>query len=207
MLFAALAAVVLACAAVLFYLIWFRPWQLTWGATAEELARPMPGDELVPDPDLDSTRAVTVDASAADVWPWLVQIGYRRAGFYSYGCFDNAGLPSADRILPEYQGLKAGDDIPLSDTDGMKVVTLEPPRFMVWNHPTGILSWAWGLYPDGEGRTRLVTRLHARYVWKVPAIFGYFIVDFGDFIMMRKCMLGIKRRAEGRSVDGGGISE
>jgi hypothetical protein len=182
--------------AVVAYLLVIRRWQVRWGATDEEVERAMPGDDLVADADLDATRAVTVAASPEDVWPWLVQIGYRRAGFYSYGLLDNAGKASAERILPEYQDPKVGDDIPLSDTDRMEVVALEPPRFMVWNHPEGTLSWAWGLYAEGEGRTRLVTRLHAKYVWRFPIILWYFVIDFGDFIMMRKCMLGIKRRAE-----------
>lgn len=193
------AVLIVLCAtvvAVIAYLVVLRPWQLRWGATDEELERPMPGDELVMNPDLDATRAVTVDARPEEIWPWLVQIGHRRAGFYSYDRLDNAGVPSAERILPEYQDLKVGDKIPLDRVNRMEVVVLEPPRVMVWNLPGRGLSWAWGLYPEGDGRTRLVTRLHWRYKWKFPVILGYFMIDVGDFIMMRKCMLGIKRRAE-----------
>lgn len=193
------AVLVLLCAtvvAVVAYLLVFRPWQLRWGATDEELERPMPGDDLVADPDLDATRGLTVEARPEEIWPWLVQMGYRRAGFYSYDRLDNAGIPSAERILPEYQGLKVGDEIPLGRHSRMEVVVLEPPRAMVWNTAGDRFSWAWGLYPGGEGRTRLVTRLHMKYVWKFPMILGYFMIDVGDFIMMRKCMRGIKRRAE-----------
>jgi hypothetical protein len=182
--------------AVVAYLLVLRPWQLRWGATDEELARAMPGDELVADPDLDATRAVTVDARPEGIWPWLVQMGYRRAGFYSYDRLDNAGLPSAERVLPEHQNLQVGDEIPLDSNSRVEVVVLEPSRAMVWNLPGEGFSWAWGLYPEGEGRTRLVTRLHMRYVWRFPLILGYFVIDVGDFIMMRKCMLGVKRRAE-----------
>jgi hypothetical protein len=123
-------------------------------------------------------------------------MGYRRAGFYSYDRLDNAGLPSAERVLPEHQNLQVGDEIPLDSNSRVEVVVLEPSRAMVWNLPGEGFSWAWGLYPEGEGRTRLVTRLHMRYVWRFPLILGYFVIDVGDFIMMRKCMLGVKRRAE-----------
>jgi len=193
------AVLVVLCAtvvAVVAYLLVFRPWQLRWGATDEELERAMPGDDLVAEPDLDATRGLTVEARPEDIWPWLTQMGYRRAGFYSYDRLDNAGIPSAERILAEYQDIKIGDEIPLDRNSRMEVVVLEPPRVMVWDLPGGRFSWAWGLYPEGEGRTRLVTRLHWRYRWRWPVILGYFMIDVGDFIMMRKCMLGIKRRAE-----------
>ena len=194
---AVLIVVCAAVVAVVAYLLVFRPWQLRWGATDEELERAMPGDDLVTNPDLDTTRGVTVDARPEDIWPWLVQIGHRRAGFYSYDRLDNAGVPSAERILPEYQDLKVGDKIPLDRVNHMEVVVLEPPRVMLWNLPGRGFSWAWGLYPLDGRRTRLVTRIHMRYEWRFPRILGYFVIDVGDFIMMRKCMLGIKRRAEG----------
>jgi len=181
------AVFIIVCAtgvAVVAYLLVFRPWQLRWGATDEELERAMPGDDLVTNPDLDTTRGVTVEARPEEIWPWLVQIGYRRAGFYSYDRLDNAGVPSAERILPE-------------------VVVLEPPRVMLWNLPGRGFSWAWGLYPLDGRRTRLVTRLHWRYKWRWPVILGYFMIDVGDFIMMRKCMLGIKRRAEAAGPEAG----
>jgi hypothetical protein len=193
------AVLIIVCAngvAVVAYLLVIRPWQLRWGATEKEVERAMPGDELVTEPDLDTTRAVTVEASPEEIWPWLVQMGYRRAGFYSYDRLDNAGIPSAERILPEYQDLKVGDEIPIDRVNRMKVVVLESPRVMAWNLPGIGFTWAWGLYPEGEGRTRLVSRIHMKYVWKFPVILGYFMIDVGDFIMMRKCMLGIKRRAE-----------
>jgi hypothetical protein len=183
--------------AVVAYLLVFRPWQLRWGATDEELARPMPGDDLVEAPDLDATRGLTVEAPPEDIWPWLVQMGYLRAGFYSYDRLDNAGIPSAERILPEYQDLKVGGEVPIDRINRMEVVALEPKRVMAWNLAGRDFTWAWGLYPEGESRTRLVSRIRMKYVWKWPVILGYFMIDVGDFIMMRKCMRGIKRRAEG----------
>jgi hypothetical protein len=194
------AVLIVLCAtvvAVVAYLLVFRPWQLRWGATDEELERAMPGDDLVANPDLDATRGLTVNARPEDIWPWLTQMGYRRAGFYSYDRLDNAGIPSAERVLPEYRNLKVGDEVPIDRVHNMEVVALEPNREMTWNLPGHGFTWAWGLYPEGEGRTRLVSRIRMKYVWKWPVILGYFVIDVGDFIMMRKCMLGIKRRAEG----------
>src|ERR671932_1286429 len=86
------------------YLAGYRPLQLHWGATDTEIAQAMPGDEIAPRPIFNATRAVTIDAPPEAVWPWLVQIGYRRAGWYSnLDSFDNAGIPSAERIVPELQ--------------------------------------------------------------------------------------------------------
>jgi hypothetical protein len=179
------------------YLFWLRPWQLTWGATGEELNRPMPGDEIVKKPTFDATRGLTVKAPPEYIWPWIVQLGFKKAGFYSYDWIDNRGVASAERIVPELQNLEVGDRVPFSESDYVIVRTMEPNRSMMWESPTVDFTWAWGLYElDGE-RTRLVTRLRARFC---PTSFGaaLFIVvfDIGDFIMMRKCMLGIKRRAE-----------
>ena len=178
--------------------LWFiyRPWALTWGSTDEEVARPMPGDEVLERPTFDATRAVTIEATPEEIWPWIVQIGYRRAGFYSYDSLDNDGIPSAERILPEYQTLKVGDLIPLSKGTNVRVTKLEPPKIMVlvfevegtWSNAT----WVWGLYPGDASHTRLVTRLRAN-AQKIPS---RLFLDFGEIIMMRKCMLGIKSRAE-----------
>ena len=183
--------------------LWFiyRPWALTWGSTDEEIVRPMPGDEVLEQPTFNATRAVTIKATPREIWPWIVQIGYRRAGFYSYDRLDNDGIPSAERILPEYQTLKVGDLIPLTEAANVRVTELEPPSFMVlvfevkgtWSSAT----WVWGLYPEDASHTRLITRLRANPE-KVPS---RVFLDLGEIIMMRKCMLGIKRRAErgGRS--------
>ncbi len=177
---------------------WFlyRPWALTWGSTDEEIARLMPGDEVLERPTFNATRAVTIEATPEEIWPWIVQIGYRRAGFYSYDLLDNDGIPSAERILPEYQTLKVGDLIPLSKSADVRVTELDPPRLMVlvfevegtWSDAT----WVWGLYPENASHTRLVTRLRANAKGVRSRIF----LDLGEIIMMRKCMLGIKRRAE-----------
>lgn len=180
---------------VVFYTV-YRPWQLTWGATDEEVRRSMPGDELVPDPYFNATRAVTVDARPEQIWPWIVQIGFKKAGFYSHDWLDNDGIPSAERIIPEYQNLAVGDLIPLSETENALVRVLEPHDFMVLLHPElGVpwMSWTWGLYQQGPERTRLVTRLRVRINSPVSKL----LWDAFEIVMMRKCLLGIKRRAAG----------
>ena len=182
-------------------LVWFvyRPWALHWGATAEEIVRAMPGDSVMPDPTFNATRAVSIHAAPADIWPWLVQMGYHRAGFYSYDRLDNSGIPSADSIIPVYQNLKAGDLVPLTRTLSIPVCILEPERFLVlffggddadggFNGGT----WATGLYPVGSNVTRMVTRLRARPRGIIQRPF----MDLFEIVMMRKHMLGIKERAE-----------
>jgi hypothetical protein len=179
-------------------LLWFvyRPWALNWGSTAEERSRPMPGDDVLWQPSFSATRAVTIEATPEEIWPWIVQIGYLRAGFYSYDRLDNDGVPSADRILPEYQSLEVGELVPLAEGANARVTVLEPPSLMLlvfemeegpWKNAT----WAWGLYPEGAAHARLVTRLRANAEQTLPRLF----LEFGEIVMMRKCMLGIKDRA------------
>ena len=191
-----IASVVLVGGIVVVVWLVYRPWALTWGSTDQEVARPMPGDEILSEPTFNATRAVTIEATPDEIWPWIVQIGYRRAGFYSYDSLDNDGIPSAERIMLEYQGLEVGDTIPLSASAHVRVAELVPPTSMVlvfevegtWSNAT----WVWGLYTEGSSRTRLVTRLRA----DARDIRSRLFLDLGEIVMMRKCMLGIKRRAE-----------
>lgn len=193
----ALAFFIIPSAILSLYFFWLRPWQLTWGATGEELNRRMPGDEIVKNPTFDATRALTVKAPPEYIWPWLVQIGFKRAGWYSYDWIDHRGIPSAERILPELQNLEVGDKMPLSESGYVVVRTMEPNRSMMWESPEFEFTWAWGLYEIDKENTRLVTRLRTHFHPTSPdAVFFIAVFDVGDFIMMRKCMLGIKRRAE-----------
>ena len=182
------------------YLIAVRPWHLRWGATDEEVARPMPGDEINAHPSFSGTRAVTVRARPEQIWPWLVQMGYRRAGFYSYDRLDNDGIPSADHIMHEYQDLKVGDRVRMAPDSHAEVVELDPGRSMLWVFQVEgqweNATWAWGLYEEDSHHTRLVSRLRVTYKWGRPSIIPMLLVDAVELVMMRKCLLGIRDRAE-----------
>jgi hypothetical protein len=179
----------------------FRRRHLRWGATDAEVISVMPGDELVPHPSFTATRALTISASPKDVWPWIVQIGTGRAGFYSYDLFDNAARPSAERILPQLQDIRVGDWVPMStkvnETTAFKVKAFERPQWLLWAKPHS--TWSWRLIPTEDGGTRLVTRLKEKYDWRSPGLVLLTIIlfEFGDFPMMRKLLLRMKSRAEG----------
>ena len=103
---------------VVSYITVVGPWQRRWGSTGEEVERAMPGDELLPPGAHSTTRAITIDATPRDVFPWLLQIGYGRGGWYSYDWIDNDGKRSVDRIDPALQRLAVGDRIRCSPTSG-----------------------------------------------------------------------------------------
>jgi len=189
---ALLLTVILASFVVLFYFV-YRPWQLSWGATPDEVARPMVGDGLVKNPTFNATRAVTINAPAERIWPWIVQIGYKKAGFYSWDILDNDGIPSAGRIIPEFQKLEIGDLVPLSDHTDAAVVSMElNEHLLLVFQSEGTVTWAWALYKIDANRTRLVNRLR----WHASSAVSQFVLDAFEIIMMRKHLLGIKHRAE-----------
>jgi hypothetical protein len=178
----------------------YRPWQLRWGAGPGEIARTMPGDDVVPHPPFNATRAVTIAAPPEAIWPWIVQIGFRRAGWYSYDILDNMGRPSAVTLLPELQHLEVGDLVPLGpgENSGMRVKEFERNRWVVWwDEKLKMTTWAWVLTSMPDGSTRLVTRVRSRSSWQHPSTALWRVLfEVADFPMMRKCLLGIKRRAE-----------
>ena len=180
------------------YLIWIRPWHLRWGATDEEVERTMPGDDIVNWPTFNATRGITVTANPGDIWPWLLQLGSKRAGFYSYDWIDNAGMPSSERILSEFQQISIGDFIPMTPDgkQGMWVKDFKTNEYILWWDKKGNSTWLWQLSPLDSTNTRLITRLRVKYDWTPPWVFYYLVQDVGDIVMMRKCLLGIKRRAE-----------
>lgn len=184
------------------YLFVYRPLQLHWGASKHEVARAMPGDEIQPRPIFNATRAVTVRAQPEQIWPWLVQIGYKRAGWYGYDWIDNAGLPSAHRIIPELQHLKVGDTLPIWEGINYQVAAFEPNRYVVWESASRHDSMALALYPVDAGHTRLVWRIHnAPYLWTSPYLIAQLFADLADFIAVRQNLLGIKERAEGAKLE------
>ncbi len=183
----------------------YRRWHLHWGATSAEAAAPMPGDDLVPVSHFTPTRAVSIAAPPEAVWPWIAQVGFGRAGFYSYDLLDNLGRPSADAVLPEWQEVRVGDLIapmknpPTVDTS-FRVHAVDEPRWIVWSKPDS--TWVWTLTPQPDGGTRLVTRIRQRYARRPATAVTILLSEFGDFAMMRKMLLGIKRRAERHSTQG-----
>lgn len=177
-----------------------RHWHRRWGATDAEVRAEMPGDDLVPKASFTATRAITIDAPPEDVWPWIVQMGYRRGGFYTYALLDNAGYESADHVITEYQHPSVGDWMPMakkvSATTAFRVNAFRTDAWLVWAKPDS--TWTWNLVPVGDHRTRLITRLKQRYAWESPAmaLFTMCLLEFGDFPMMQRALRGIKARAE-----------
>ena len=160
----------------------------------------MPGDDLIEDVAYLATRAITIDAPRARVWPWLVQVGCLRAGFYANDLLDNMGHPSATRVLAEFQHLETGQWVPMSptpsDTTAFTVAGFEENSWLLWQQPLSTWSWTLGALP--RDMTRLVTRLRIHLDWSHPAIslFSVVLNEFGDFPMMRRMLLGIRDRAE-----------
>ena len=183
------------------YLLVLRPWHLGWGATSEEARRPMPGDELVPKPVVESTRAVTVRAPIFEVWPWLVQMGAGRGGLYSYDWLENLaglGIHSVDQIIPELQDLKEGDTLPLDARGGGPIVAvLEPERALVLDVGPSVASWGFILQLATERTNRLYARFRLdadpRPLWR---LLYPLVIDIPHFVMERKMLLGIKQRAK-----------
>jgi hypothetical protein len=159
----------------------------------------MPGDDLVPGCQYVITRAVSFDTPPSAVWPWLVQIGFGKAGFYSNDFLDNFGHPSADHVVNEFQDLHVGNWVPMfskvNDTTAFKVAAFVPDESLLWQKPDS--TWSWVLTPTSSG-TRLVTRIRILSRWNKPAeaVFSLFLNEFGDFAMMRKMLLTLKKKVE-----------
>lgn len=186
------------------YMLYFRPYQLLWGATEGEIQRTLPGDELLEDPDFLATRAITIDAPRDEVWPWLIQMGHGRAGFYGYDLIENLGsergLRSADRVLPQFQDYRAGDEVPISSFFSLQFYAVETDRYLVWAglEETSPTVFSWVLLPKGDDRTRLVSRVAWNYHLSDPSSLALEVfTEFGDHIAVRKILQGVKSRVEG----------
>ena len=216
-------AALAAAAAAAAYVLAVRPRLLRWGATTQEAAGPLPGDELVPTPRLQSTRAVSITAPPDAVWPWLLQMGSGRGGMYSYDFLENAvglDMHSADRILPEFQQLAVGDTVPLSRNGGVPVRRLEPGAVLalggVMDPRTGQvtageghgagprldMSWSFVLQPLNAGSTRLLSRTRYDYAPLPLGIPLRVLLEPLQFLMERRMLLGIRSRAERRRPHG-----
>lgn len=198
------------------YILLVRPWQRRWGAADEEVKRTLPGDELVSNPDVILTRAITIRARPAEVWPWLVQIGQGRGGYYSYDWLESMiglKIENTRSINPEWQHLSVGDIIPAEPGGkGFKVLAIEPEKALVIGsieaNDEGVFegfkqmfpafTWAFVLEKVDDEQTRLISRLRGRAQPDQPAsarIAGSCFEPV-EFLMTRKMLLGIKRRAE-----------
>jgi len=186
---------VAAAAAALSYPWLFRRQCLTWGATPDEAARELPGDDLLASPDIIATRAITIDAPPAAVWPWLVQMGSGRGGVYTYDWIENLfglGMHSADEIMPQFQDLKLGDEFPLGPgRPKMRVEVLEPGRALAFRFEDQNWVWAFALFP-ADGRTRIATPDASAFT----RLFNLLVMEPGSLVMERKMLLGIKERAQ-----------
>lgn len=187
------------------YVFVARPWAMNRGSTAAERARAMPGDELDPNPTFLANRAITIDATPEQIWPWLIQIGYTRAGFYGYDMLENVGSPrgirSATTILPEFQNFKVGDPIPISPAGGEFFYAVVKPQYIIWSSMEGPRpgGFTWELYPIDATHTRLVSRI--RWTHHSLAKPGQFALDvlteFADSLAVPKVLQGVKGRVEG----------
>jgi len=185
-------------------------WTPTWGATEAEVARTLPGDELIERVPGDSTHAATIDAPPEEVWPWIAQIGDDRGGFYSYTFIENllqtaaaggeAIYHNANRILPQFQDPQPGEGLVM---DSLKVYDVEPGKWLLAAQSTeaGEFDWVWLWYvePVGTSQTRLLVRMAIRLPGVASSSVVSKVTDLGAFVMGRRMVEGLKLRAEGRT--------
>lgn len=208
----------LAALAAGIYAFAVRPRLLRWGATAEEAQAPYPGAELIPDGVRSATMAVTIDAPPAVVWSWLVQMGYRRAGWYSWDALDNFGRRSADRLHPEWQHIALGDILAGPDASALEhaweVAALEPERFLglrasfdlrgrrfnpAGERPRAFTDSLWGFLLEERpgGGTRLIVSGYwtMRPRW-LQHVVGVGFLEWAHWIMQMRQFANLKRRCE-----------
>jgi hypothetical protein len=182
------------------------PWMDRWGATDDEIAASFSGDELLPSPAVTYTRAITVNATPEEIYPWLLQMGAGKGGMHSYAWFETnilrCELINAGHIHQEWQGLKVGDKVKICPRDdwgppAYEVALLKQDQAVVLGHEEDgkwMDLWQFNLVPQADGTTRLITRsrdMKTGGIWNV--------IRPGQFIMERGMLLGIKERAEGTS--------
>lgn len=189
-----LLALVIAAVVDVSYLRFIRPWHLRWGATEREVERAMPGDHLIVGaPNV--TRAISIAADPEDVWPWLVQVGYGKAGWYSYDWIDNDFHESAAEIIPEHQHLDAGDRILMMPTMGFVVDEVVAHHAIVSVLEDDSTSWCLAVYPDESG-SRLVSRWRPKDARSVAERASRVVIEPGTFIMEQKMLRTIRDRVE-----------
>jgi hypothetical protein len=186
------------------YVFLIRPVQLRWGATDPEIAARMPEDDVVSEPVFDATRAITIRGRPEEIWPWLVQMGYGRAGFYGFDLIENPGsgngIRSARSIMPALQNPHTGDALPLSIAATLQFGTIEPNRCLVWRSRDTPSSgvFVWQLVPIDGTHTRLISRIRWRYLndWQGRALLVF--TEFADHVAVRAILRGVRDRVEHR---------
>lgn len=170
---------------------------LSWGADASEVASALPGDDLLPNPNGSSTRAITIDAPPEAVWPWIAQLGPApRGGAYTYDWIENLlglNMHSVDRVLSEFQHPSIGDEISFG-ANTMRAELIDPPHSFAWLSADGNWLWSFTIEPSGSG-----SRLISRNRYALPRLMdqiGMLPMEAGSLVMERKMLKGIKSRAE-----------
>jgi hypothetical protein len=185
-----------------------RPWYSRWGAPRGEAERSLPGDEIVPVPTLEVTRAITIQAQPEHVWAWLAQIGQEKGGLYTYQHLENlAGcrITNAMRIEPQWQDPRPGDNVRLGPKGYplFRITAVQQERALVMQacdpvkEEPGSASWVFVIEPLAGSTCRLWTRSRNRFegnfanlmMWRV-------IIEPIHFVMERRMLIGIKQRAE-----------
>lgn len=192
------------------------PW--SWGATPSEVAEPFPYPDLVPEGKRSPTMAVTIDATPEEVWPWLVQLGWNRGGWYSWDLLDNGGRRSATEVHPEWQDLAIGDLLKFRalgrDIDAYKVGVIEPNRYLGlygyttlgarWldpkeSRPSSYMEATWGFWLNelAGGRTRLVISGYQTYRprWVERFVASWLLIAL-SWPMQSRMMTVLKRNIE-----------
>jgi hypothetical protein len=173
-----------------------------WGATREEVERELPGDEAVESANYRVTRAVTIEARPEDVWPWLMQMGDRLGGLYSYDFLDRlfgfTHEQSATEILAGFEDLRAGDVIPIGRGGDFPVREVIPQRALVLAGADGATAWMWSLVlePKEDGRTRLISRNLGVFPAGPLGTVMRYVIDAAAIVMTRRMLLNLKERAE-----------
>lgn len=198
---ALLGGAVVVTAAASLYLKFARERVLNWGASDEETERRMPGDDILPGASLQTTRVVSVNAAPEHIWPWLVQMGPKpRAGAYTYDAVERLlgiDIENRDVILPEFQHLEVGEFMGLNEKgQGLVVRAIEPERSLVVQWIPQQNTWAFALYPQPDGTTRLVSRNRLRGAGPVFRASMVGFMEPGSLVMERKMLLTIKKLAE-----------
>ena len=218
-----LAAISATIAMVVTYVVAIRPKLRAWGVDPVEAELSLPGDDLIPEPSAVETRGISINAPPQSIWPWLVQMGYERGGWYSFDAMDKQHQP-ADTILPEFQSLQVGDILPFGPGNGFRVEAVEPDHALVLyldtalarelmdqaiaegkipeqtgrtSFPEFAISWTFFLQRQESGETRLIERFRAKTPGNAAAkaVLGE-IMGTGIVLMTRKQMMGIKERVE-----------